>query len=241
MENLSSNKLTDTKDDRDSVIQRFFPGTGHTYDRIVRLTTFGTDAAWKKEILSRLPKRAERILDLACGTGILTFQLARLYPNAHITGVDITEDYLDVARQNIEKLRSENVSLILSRAEDVKLKTSFDCIVSSYLARYADLEVLTQNCAEMLCSGGLLLMHDFVFPTNPIVKSIWKQYFKLLSPFARWRYPEWEPAFSGLANHIRNTTWVQDLTTTMADVHLSDIRVEILGLGISAIVTARKE
>ncbi|MCH7495390.1 MAG: methyltransferase domain-containing protein [Candidatus Marinimicrobia bacterium] len=241
MENLSSNKLIDEKDDRDSVIQRFFSGTGHTYDRIVRLTTFGTDAAWKREILSRLPEQAENVLDLACGTGILTFQLAGLYPNAHITGVDITEDYLDVARQAIEKLRAENVSLILSRAEDVKLKTSFDCIVSSYLARYADLEVLTQNCAEMLRSGGILLMHDFVVPTNPIVKSIWKQYFKLLSPFARWRYPEWEPAFSGLANHIRNTTWVQDLTTAMADVHLSDIRVEILGHGISAIVTARKE
>ena len=241
MENLSSNKFTDVEGDRDSVIRRFFSGTGHTYDRIVRLTTFGSDAAWKKEILSRLPKQAERILDLACGTGILTFQLARLYPNAHITGVDITEDYLNVARQTIVKLRAENVYLIRSRAEDLKLNTEFDCIVSSYLARYADLEVLTQNCAEMLRSGGILLMHDFVLPTNPTVKSIWNQYFKLLSPFARWRYPEWEPAFSGLANHIRNTTWVQDLTTAMVDVHLSDIRVEILGRGISAIVTARKE
>ena len=241
MENLSSNKLTDTKDDRDSVIQRFFPGTGHTYDRIVRLTTFGSDAAWKKEILRRLPKQAESILDLACGTGILTFQLAGLYPNAHITGVDITKDYLEIARQTIEKLRAKNVNLIRSRAEDVKLNTSFDCIVSSYLAKYADLEVLTQNCAGMLRSGGLLLMHDFVFPTNPIVKSIWKQYFKLLSPFARWRYPEWEPAFSGLADHIRSTTWVKDLTTAMADVQLSDIKVEILGRGVSAIVTARKE
>ena len=241
MENLSSNKLTDAKDDRDSVIQRFFQGTGHTYDRIVRLTTFGSDAAWKKEILSRLPKRAERILDLACGTGILTFQLARLYPNAHIIGVDITEDYLDVARQTIDKLRADNVHLIRSRAEDIKLDTPFDCIVSSYLARYADLEVLTQNCAEMLRSGGILLMHDFVAPENPIVKSVWKQYFKLLSAFARWRYPEWEPAFSGLANHIRSTTWVQDLTTVMADARLLDIKVEILGRGISTIVTAWKE
>ena len=241
MEKLSSNKLTDAKDNRDSIIQRFFPGTGHSYDRIVRLTTFGSDAAWKKEILSRLPKRAERILDLACGTGILTFQLASLYPNAHITGVDITEDYLDVARRTIEQLRVENVYLIRSRAEDVKLNTSFDCIVSSYLARYADLEVLTKNCTEMLRSGGILLMHDFVLPTNPIVKSIWKQYFKLLSPFARWRYPEWEPAFSGLANHIRITTWVRDLSEAMAKAHLSDIRVEILGRGMSAIVTARNE
>ena len=237
---MSSNKLIDAKDDRDSVIQRFFSETGRTYDRIVRLTTFGSDAAWKKEILSRLPKRAERILDLACGTGILTFQLARLYPNAHITGVDITEGYIDVARQDIEKLRVENVSLILSRAEDVKFNTSFDCIVSSYLARYADLEVLTHNCAEMLRSDGILLMHDFVFPTNRIVRLVWKQYFKLLSSFARWRYPEWEPAFSGLANHIRSTTWVHDLTTAMDDAHFSDIRVEILGRGISAIVTARK-
>jgi len=189
---LSSNKLTDAKDDRDSVIQRFFPGTGHTYDRIVRLTTFGSDAAWKKEILSRLPKRAERILDLACGTGILTFQLAGLYPNAQITGVDITADYLDVARQTIEKLRAENVRLIQSRAEDLKLNTSFDCIVSSYLARYADLELLTRNCAEMLRSGGILLMHDFVLPANPTVKSVWNQYFKLLSPFARWPFRQME-------------------------------------------------
>jgi len=44
-----------------------------------------------------------------------------------------------------------------------------------------------------------------------------------------------------LANHIRNTTWVQDLSNAMANAHLSDIRVEILGRGISAIVTARKE
>ena len=238
---MSSNKFTDAREDRDSVIQRFFPGTGHTYDRIVRLTTFGSDAAWKKEILSRLPKRAERILDLACGTGILTFQLAGLYPNAQITGVDITADYLDVARQTIEKLRVENVCLIRSRAEDLKLNTSFDCIVSSYLARYADLELLTHNCAEMLRSGGILLMHDFVLPANPTVKSVWNQYFKLLSPFARWRYPEWEPALSGLADHIRSTTWVRDLTAAMADAHLLDIRVEILGRGISVIVTARKE
>ncbi|MCH9002737.1 MAG: methyltransferase domain-containing protein [Planctomycetes bacterium] len=159
----------------------------------------------------------------------------------HITGVDITEDYLDVARQAIEKLRIENVSLILSRAEDVKLNTAFDCIVSSYLARYADLEILTHNCAKMLRSGGILLMHDFVAPENPIVRSVWKRYFKLLSAFARWRYPEWEPAFSGLANHIRSTTWVQDLTTAMRDARLLDIRVEILGRGFSAIVTARKE
>ena len=241
MENLSSNKLADAENDRDSVIQRFFTGTGHTYDRIVRLTTFGTDAAWKREILSRLPERAEHVLDLACGTGILTFQLAGLYPDAHITGVDITEDYLDVARQAVEKLSAENVSLILSRAEDVKLNTAFDCIVSSYLARYADLEVLTHNCAEMLRSGGILLMHDFVVPENPVLKSVWKQYFKLLSAFARWRYPEWEPAFSGLANHIRSTTWVQNLTTAMRDARLLDIRVEILGRGFSAIVTGRKE
>ena len=241
MENLSSNKLADAENERDSVIHRFFPGTGRTYDRIVRLTTFGTDAAWKREILSRLPERAENVLDLACGTGYLTFQLAGLYPDAHITGVDITEDYLDVAGQAIEKLRIENVSLILSRAEDVKLNTAFDCIVSSYLARYADLEILTHNCAEMLRSGGILLMHDFVAPENPIVRSVWKRYFKLLSAFARWRYPEWEPAFSGLANHIRSTTWVQDLTTAMRDARLLDIRVEILGRGFSAIVTARKE
>jgi ubiquinone/menaquinone biosynthesis C-methylase UbiE len=43
---------------------------------------------------------ALRILDLGCGTGEVTRRLAELYPQAHVTGVDILEGNLALARRD---------------------------------------------------------------------------------------------------------------------------------------------
>ena len=42
---------------------------------------------------------APRILDLGCGTGEITRRLAELYPQAHVTGIDILEGNLAIARR----------------------------------------------------------------------------------------------------------------------------------------------
>ena len=57
-------------------VRRFFSGTGTTYDRIVNLCTLGFDRLWKQQILRAIPKGSSRILDQACGTGILTLKAA---------------------------------------------------------------------------------------------------------------------------------------------------------------------
>jgi ubiquinone/menaquinone biosynthesis C-methylase UbiE len=42
--------------------------------------------------------KAEKLLDVGCGTGSLTFALADLYPRASITGIDLGQAYVDHAR-----------------------------------------------------------------------------------------------------------------------------------------------
>ena len=63
-------------DERLELIERFFRGTGSTYDFMVAAATFGIDDRWKRRIVERIPGGAERILDLACGTGISTLAIA---------------------------------------------------------------------------------------------------------------------------------------------------------------------
>ena len=58
-----------------NIVSDFFTGTGSTYDLIVNLFTYGADRYWKSRMLQMVPSSRE-ILDLACGTGILTFKLA---------------------------------------------------------------------------------------------------------------------------------------------------------------------
>jgi demethylmenaquinone methyltransferase / 2-methoxy-6-polyprenyl-1,4-benzoquinol methylase len=226
-------------DSRLDLVERFFSGTGSSYDHIVNLCTLGIDRLWKKRILKQLAN-PQRVMDLACGTGILTFAIAERFPDCRVIGVELRDEYLKIARQKAKALRILNVEFILSRAEDVLFDQSFDCITSSYLAKYAELKPLVSNMTRMLRSGGLVLFHDFTYPSNPMLAAGWEIYFKLLQRLGTLRYPQWKTVFYGLPDLVRQTVWVSDLQLTMRDCGLTQIELEYLTLGASAIITARK-
>ena len=133
----------------EELVHRFFFGTGATYDHMVNFCTVGFDRWWKRKILEKIPQRPIRIIDQACGTGILTFKIAHKFPLCRVIGVELREEYLKIAKEKATDLNLSNVEFILGRAEDVLLDESFDCITSSYLVKYAELgsliRILVQN------------------------------------------------------------------------------------------------
>ncbi|WP_447980070.1 methyltransferase domain-containing protein [Candidatus Nitrospira bockiana] len=227
-------------DPRLQLVERFFAGTGLTYDRVVHAATFGIDDRWKRRIVDRLPPDPRRILDLACGTGILTLALARRYPRGHVVGVDLRDEYLEIARGKVRRLGIRNVELIQSRAEDYRAEERFDGIVSSYLAKYADLTILTENAAAMLEPGGVILMHDFTFPPNPVLVAVWRGYFWMLQRLAAPWLPRWREIFFGLPRLIEQTRWVPELMEGLRVNGFQAVELEYLTAYGSAIVTARK-
>ena len=222
--------------------KKFFAGNGTTYDQIAILCTLGLDLWWKKLILNKIPKDSRQIIDQACGTGILTFKIARLFPHARVVGVELNEGYLSVARKKAQDLHINNVEFILGRAEDVVLEQgAFDCITSSYLAKYVEIDRLVANARGMLRKGGVLIMHELTCPANPVYALLWKLNFKFLQTFGAWKYPEWETAFRELPVMLRETKWVEELPKALKANNFSDINIKSLAFDASAIVTARKE
>jgi release factor glutamine methyltransferase len=49
-------------------------------------------------------RNAERILDVGTGSGVIALSLAKKFPDAEISAVDISEDALALARENAERL-----------------------------------------------------------------------------------------------------------------------------------------
>ncbi len=227
-------------DPRIEIVQRFFSGTGSTYDSVVNLNTFGFDALWKKQILKKIPEGSTCIMDQGCGTGILTFQIARRFPHCRVIGVELRDEYLNIAREKVQVSKLSNVEFILGKAEDVLLEDKFDCITSSYLAKYADLEVLIRNIKQMLRYGGMVIMHDFTYPRNRAFAKIWELYFKLLQTIGERKYPQWREIYYGLPKLLQETRWVSELVKILAEMDFSDIHTQYFTLGTSAIVTARK-
>ncbi len=220
-------------------IEKFFSNTGKSYDSVVNIFTLGIDRLWKKKIVGKLT-HPKKVLDLACGTGILTMAIAEKFPKCEVVGVDISADYLQVAWRKTYKNKIKNVSFVLSAAEEFTASSQFDAVTASYLAKYADLPLLIKNLSGIIAPGGVIIFHDFTYPKNPSLQSLFEGYFKLVSPVGRILYPEWKEVFCELPHVIRETKWVEELTEALKKEGFCNIQVESLTCEGSAIVSARK-
>jgi demethylmenaquinone methyltransferase / 2-methoxy-6-polyprenyl-1,4-benzoquinol methylase len=219
---------------------RFFEGTGRSYGLIVRLCTLGFDMWWKERLLRKIPPNPTRIVDQACGTGILTFKIARRFPCCRVTGVELRGEYLDLARAKAKALKLDNVDFLLGRAEEVVVEGPVDCIISSYLAKYAELKGLIQTARIMLRRGGALVMHDFTYPGGFFFTRLWAFHFQILQHFGSRRFPEWKTAFFELPEFLRQSRWPSELFGELKASDFTRIRYESLTWGTAAIVTAVK-
>jgi demethylmenaquinone methyltransferase/2-methoxy-6-polyprenyl-1,4-benzoquinol methylase len=224
-----------TQHSRLHLVERFFSGTGPTYDAMVHYATLGIDRRWKRHIVAQVPSHSQRILDLAAGTGILTRAVAERFPAADVVGVELREEYLALARDK----PLSNVSFHLGRAEDFCSDAPFDCVVSSYLAKYADLPRLAAAAASWLTPGGTFVAHDFTLPPHPILRRIWRLYFYLLQTLGAPLAPAWREIFYGLPRLIEETRWVKELPEALKQEGFQHIGVDYLTLSGSALLTAR--
>jgi demethylmenaquinone methyltransferase / 2-methoxy-6-polyprenyl-1,4-benzoquinol methylase len=81
-------------------IESMFAGIAPRYDLMNRLMTAGLDAGWRRLAgVEALVGDGGRALDACCGTGDLTFALARTWPRSAVVGLDLTVEMLEVARE----------------------------------------------------------------------------------------------------------------------------------------------
>lgn len=74
-----------------------------------------------------------RVLDVGTGTGLLAIEFAKSIPGVEVTGLDLSDVVLELARENFQKSKPPlKVSFEKGDAEDIPLEDdTFDLVVSS--------------------------------------------------------------------------------------------------------------
>ena len=222
-------------------VRRIFADTARTYERAVNLTTLGMDALWKRRMFDITRQRVSspaKILDLACGTGLVTFALAGTYPDSTIVGLDITPEYLDIARSKMQPHQRDRIFFHQHNADELEKAElaefgPFDLIVSSYLPKYVDLSKLTRNCHALLAPGGLLLIHDFTRPRLLLLRALYNVYWLILSLFLR--FSPWREAGRDLKKIIWRNDWVREFETVCRNLNCRLVETRWQPLQISCI------
>ena len=226
-----------SQEDREALVDRFFAGTGQSYDRVVALTTVGLDKYWKRRLLERVPADATSILDLACGTGIVTQKLHERAPNARIVGVDLTEEYLEVARAKFADTDAD-ITFVHANAETMEVPGTFDVVVSSYLPKYVKPEILLDRIEGLLEPGGLVALHDFDRPRGRIPRYIWRGHMWFLRVVGSRVWPAWTEAFDrDLETLICTSHWAKTYYESLLRRGYEDVRREPISFGTAAVVS----
>jgi demethylmenaquinone methyltransferase / 2-methoxy-6-polyprenyl-1,4-benzoquinol methylase len=221
------------KDNGINLAQSFFNKNNSSgYDRLVELATLGQDTTWKKQIVKSVPS-GSLVLEMACGTGILTSLLKQ---NANIVyGIDLTFGYLCTLRD-----KGIRIDFINGTAEFLPFQSKyFDCIVASYLPKYVNLDSLIKECHRVLKKKGLLILHDFTYPKKLTYQVAWKTYFSILKTV--WKFDRrWTNVFEGLEKLIIENHWDLRLISTLMSYGFTQISKEYHTFETSAIISSFK-
>ena len=172
--------------DKRQQVERMFNRIAHSYDLLNHSLSLGIDRRWRRKAIEALGKyRPQEVLDIATGTGDLAIMNARCNHPRHITGADISEGMMEVARRKVEKAGLSDV--ISFRREDCTCMSfadgSFDAVTSSYGVRnFTDLDAGLREMHRVLRPGGHLLIVELSTPVRFPMKQLFGIYAHVVMP-----------------------------------------------------------
>jgi len=149
-----------------TAIERYYKFHSRIYDATRWSFLFGRTAILEPIAAVAKPTR---ILEIGCGTGKNLVTLAKHFPNAEVTGLDLSETMLDVAKGKAEAFGGR--VKLLHRSYDAPLNTepAYDLILFSYALTMFNpgWETAIECAAKDLVPGGHIAVvdfHDSMFP-----------------------------------------------------------------------------
>ena len=213
------------------LVREMFDRIAGRYDLMNTVMTAGLNRLWNRKVVGATGLGpGGRALDLACGTGSLTRDLAKkVGPEGYVLGVDFSREMLRAARP------APNVEYRLGDATDLEGVTSgaFDAATIAYGARNVpDLDALFSEMARTLRPGGVAVCLEIARPEGRLSSAFYGVWFDRVVPKLGGLVAGDPSAYSYLPESVKEFVAPGELADIIGRNGLQDVTWERVAGGI---------
>ncbi len=233
----------DAESSKREQVEQMFDSIAPKYDFLNRFLSLGIDQIWRRKAINSLKEVSpKQILDVATGTGDLAIAALKLNPD-HVTGIDISNQMLEVGRVKI-KDKNLNNKVTLQQADSANLPFSdnkFDAITVAFGVR--NFEFLQQGIDQMYRvtrKGGKLAVLEFSMPKSFPFKQFYYFYFKHILPSWGAMISKSKTAYTYLPESVKHFPEGEQFAAYLKNAGYTNIKIRPLTFGICTLYTAIK-
>lgn len=235
--------------DKGKQVEQMFDSIARRYDIMNAAMSLGQHKHWRNKALKaavkELPQKTQlKILDIATGTGDVAFRLHELFPSALITGIDLSDGMLEIARKKLKELPKKAQELIaFGKGDSLAMPFhdgEFDLVTVAYGVRnFGDLRKGIEEMRRVLAVGSVLCIIELSTPKGWLTKPLYNLYSGKLIPLIGKRVTGDSRAYSYLPESIAACPQRDDMAALLYAAGFSHVEWHSLSFGALTYYIAR--
>ncbi|KUK84153.1 MAG: Demethylmenaquinone methyltransferase [Pelotomaculum thermopropionicum] len=226
--------------DKEKYVHSVFSSIAHRYDLLNTTLSFNRDKYWRRfTVFHSGLKPGDKGLDICCGTGMLTLELAgKVGLNGQVVGLDFCENMLNKAVENIRPTPYKGIiDLVKGNAMDLPFPdNTFDCATIGFALRNVpDIKRTIAEMRRVVKPGRKVLSLELAKPSTPVFKQLYYFYFNHLVPLLGRFGAGINGPYSWLPNSLKVFPHQLEIKNIFTEAGLADAHYYELTGGIVAV------
>lgn len=225
-----------------AAVRQMFAAIAGRYDLLNHLLSLNIDRRWRRRVRAEIAEVLEIegaiVLDVACGTGDLSIELAR-HARARVIGTDFCRPMIERAR-----IKSSELQLPYVEADAMRLPVgdeTFDAVTIAFgLRNLSDTTDGLRELYRVLKPHGKLVVLEFSSPIVPGFRQLFNFYFNSVLPAIGGLVSGSRSAYTYLPNSVSRFPDQKALASLLRETGFKNVSFRNLTGGVAAIHTGDK-
>ncbi|WP_457649705.1 bifunctional demethylmenaquinone methyltransferase/2-methoxy-6-polyprenyl-1,4-benzoquinol methylase UbiE [Profundibacter sp.] len=230
---------TVAEDDKAGMVHGVFSNVASKYDVMNDAMSMGIHRIWKDAMMNWLaPRAGQKLLDVAGGTGDISFRFLKRAGRAHATVLDLTEPMLVEGAKRAEASQlADSLDWVVGDAMALPFKdNTFDVYTISFgirnVTRIAD---ALSEAFRVLRPGGRLMVLEFSQIPNDMMQKVYDLYSFNIIPRLGQLIANDRDSYQYLVESIRKFPDQETFAQMIREAGFDNVKYRNMSMGIAAL------